>query len=231
MIISHCHTYRLKRLRLSWKDGWISGQPGAKCSNDAVWKASKIGLVQATLGPNNLRRQTEAFLQCDWPTYCYMQWQTAVCSKRFGQQLQVSPNNISGTLKGQGHQGIFFLVKGTLWGNCKFLLEHFKGTEAMTRMEAIAFVASLKCNDELYSSVVVNNLIHNLRICQQAVIFLISNTVYITNLCLWVVVVLKRTCGVTTQCFDFVPESAQQTTNGTFWRFCALEDNWEDGQK
>ena len=36
-------------------------------------------------------------------------------------------------LKGQGHQGIFSLVKGTLWGNCKFLLEHFKGTKAMTR--------------------------------------------------------------------------------------------------
>ena len=31
----------------------------------------------------------------------------------------------------QGHQGIFSLVKGTLWGNCKFLLEHFKGTKAM----------------------------------------------------------------------------------------------------
>ena len=25
----------------------------------------------------------------------------------------------------QGHQSIFFLVKGTLWGNSKFLLEHF----------------------------------------------------------------------------------------------------------
>ena len=36
-------------------------------------------------------------------------------------------------LKGQGHQGIFFSVKGTLWWNCKFLLEHFKGTKAMTR--------------------------------------------------------------------------------------------------
>ena len=30
--------------------------------------------------------------------------------------------------KGQGHQGIFSLVKGTLWGNCKFLLKHFKST-------------------------------------------------------------------------------------------------------
>ena len=36
-------------------------------------------------------------------------------------------------LKGQGHQGIFSLVKGTLWGNCQFLLEPFKGTKAMTR--------------------------------------------------------------------------------------------------
>ena len=28
----------------------------------------------------------------------------------------------------------FLLVlKGTLWGNCKFLLDHFKGTKAMTR--------------------------------------------------------------------------------------------------
>ena len=36
-------------------------------------------------------------------------------------------------LKGQGHQGIFSLVKGTLWGNRKYLLEHFKGTKAMTR--------------------------------------------------------------------------------------------------
>ena len=34
-------------------------------------------------------------------------------------------------LKGQGHQGIFSLVKGTLWGNCKFLLEHFKGTKVL----------------------------------------------------------------------------------------------------
>ena len=34
-------------------------------------------------------------------------------------------------LKGQGHQGIFSLVKGTLWGN--FFCEHFKGTKAMTR--------------------------------------------------------------------------------------------------
>ena len=36
-------------------------------------------------------------------------------------------------LKGQGHQGIFSLAKGTLGGNCKFLLEHFKGTKAMAR--------------------------------------------------------------------------------------------------
>ena len=34
-------------------------------------------------------------------------------------------------LKGQGNQGIFSLAKGTLWGNCEFLL--FKGSEAMTR--------------------------------------------------------------------------------------------------
>ena len=31
------------------------------------------------------------------------------------------------------HQGIFFLVKGTLWWNCKFVLEHFQGTKALTR--------------------------------------------------------------------------------------------------
>ena len=36
-------------------------------------------------------------------------------------------------LKGQGHQCIFSLVKGTLRETCKFLLEHFKGTKAMTR--------------------------------------------------------------------------------------------------
>ena len=36
-------------------------------------------------------------------------------------------------LKGQGHQGIFSLAKGTLWGNCEFLLEHFKVTKAMAR--------------------------------------------------------------------------------------------------
>ena len=36
-------------------------------------------------------------------------------------------------LKGQGHRGIFFLVKGTLWWNCKIVLEHFKGIKAMTR--------------------------------------------------------------------------------------------------
>ena len=35
-------------------------------------------------------------------------------------------------LKGQGHQGIFSLVKATLWGNCEFLLGHFNGTKAMT---------------------------------------------------------------------------------------------------
>ena len=33
-------------------------------------------------------------------------------------------------LKRQGHQGIFSLVKGTLWGNWKFLPEHFKGPKA-----------------------------------------------------------------------------------------------------
>ena len=47
-------------------------------------------------------------------------------------------------LKGQEHQGIFSLVKGTLWGNCKYILEYFKGTKAMTRgTEAIAFLASV----------------------------------------------------------------------------------------
>ena len=47
--------------------------------------------------------------------------------------------------KGQEHQDIFSLVKGTLWENCKFLLEHFKGTKAMTRvMEAIAFDAYMR---------------------------------------------------------------------------------------
>ena len=35
--------------------------------------------------------------------------------------------------QGQGHQGIFSLVKSTLRGSCKFLLEHFESTEAMTR--------------------------------------------------------------------------------------------------
>ena len=34
-------------------------------------------------------------------------------------------------LKEQGHQGIFSLVKGTLRENCKYLLEHFRGTKAM----------------------------------------------------------------------------------------------------
>ena len=33
----------------------------------------------------------------------------------------------------QGHQGIFSLVKDTLWENCKFELEQFKGIKAMTR--------------------------------------------------------------------------------------------------
>ena len=36
-------------------------------------------------------------------------------------------------LKAQGHQDIFSLVKGTLWGNCSFFMERFKGTKAMTR--------------------------------------------------------------------------------------------------
>ena len=31
-------------------------------------------------------------------------------------------------LKGQGHQDIFSLGKGNLWGNCEFLLAFFKGT-------------------------------------------------------------------------------------------------------
>ena len=43
------------------------------------------------------------------------------------------PGLYASFLKGQGHQGIFSLAKGTLWGNCKLLLEHFKGTKAMTR--------------------------------------------------------------------------------------------------
>ena len=33
-------------------------------------------------------------------------------------------------LKGQGHQGLFFLVK---WGKCTFLLECIKGTKAIAR--------------------------------------------------------------------------------------------------
>ena len=33
----------------------------------------------------------------------------------------------------EGHQGIFSMLKATLWGHCKFLLECFKGTKAMTR--------------------------------------------------------------------------------------------------
>jgi hypothetical protein len=36
-------------------------------------------------------------------------------------------------LKGQWHQGIFSLVKGTLWGNRTILSEHFKVAKAMTR--------------------------------------------------------------------------------------------------
>ena len=51
-------------------------------------------------------------------------------------------------LKGQGHQGIFSLAKGTLWGNCKFLLEHLKGTKA------IAFIASVKYQAWVYHSLV-----------------------------------------------------------------------------
>ena len=39
-------------------------------------------------------------------------------------------------LKGQGHRGIFSLVKGTLWGNRKLLIEHFKGTKAITKAGA-----------------------------------------------------------------------------------------------
>ena len=48
-------------------------------------------------------------------------------------------------LKGQGHLGIFSLVKGTLWRICKFLLGHFKVTKQWPGgMEAITFVASSK---------------------------------------------------------------------------------------
>ena len=55
-------------------------------------------------------------------------------------------------LKRQGHQSIFSLVKRTLWGNCKSVLDHFKGTKAMTRgIEAIAFVASVKYQAWIYS--------------------------------------------------------------------------------
>ena len=36
-------------------------------------------------------------------------------------------------LKRQAHQGIFSLVKGNLYWNCTFLLEHFKGTKVKTR--------------------------------------------------------------------------------------------------
>ena len=35
--------------------------------------------------------------------------------------------------KWQGYQGIFSLVKGTLWVYYTFLQEHFKGTKALTR--------------------------------------------------------------------------------------------------
>ena len=32
-----------------------------------------------------------------------------------------------------GHRGILYLVKGSLWGSCKLLLDHFKGTKAMIK--------------------------------------------------------------------------------------------------
>lgn len=44
-------------------------------------------------------------------------------------------------LNGQGDQDIFFSVKGTLWGNCKFLhvllQEFFKGTKARRQMPTL----------------------------------------------------------------------------------------------
>ena len=48
------------------------------------------------------------------------------------QRPSSAPQTRVSFLKGQRHQGIFSLVKGTLAGDCKFLLEYFKGAKAMT---------------------------------------------------------------------------------------------------
>ena len=47
-------------------------------------------------------------------------------------------------LKRQGYQEMFSFVKGTLWGNCKFLLDNFKGTKAMTNDQGALQKSPLK---------------------------------------------------------------------------------------
>ena len=49
-------------------------------------------------------------------------------------------------LKGLGRQSIFCLVKGTLWGNCKFLLEEFQGHQGNDQgtWKQTAFFANVK---------------------------------------------------------------------------------------
>ena len=43
-------------------------------------------------------------------------------------------------VKGQGHKGLFFHIgKGNLWGNSKYLLEHLKGTKAITFVASVNF--------------------------------------------------------------------------------------------
>ena len=75
-------------------------------------------------------------------------------------------------LKGYGHQGILSLVKGTLRGNCEFLLQDFNGTKAMTRghggnpieseasgmksRRGLSFEMFLKTKSLLYTKLILN---------------------------------------------------------------------------
>ena len=60
-----------------------------------------------------------------------------VIGTRLCPQRSVSDLHQAWTLrcwKGKGTKTLCIsVVKGTLWGNCNFLLEHFKGNKAMTR--------------------------------------------------------------------------------------------------
>ena len=96
-----------------------------------IWKPSKsrLFILIVTIKISSVRvrhawnqRQNGWIFSLSFCTHASMKYHACKCSMMY-----------ASFLKGQGHKGIFSLVKGTLLGNCKSILGHFKDTKAMTR--------------------------------------------------------------------------------------------------